>query len=180
MADVNRLWKDVLRLNPLSEDQEVRVLAAHCLDFEAPWTTRLTGVLGILRQRLGPSAGVSLYAPTKHQGDLYAVATAGWAGPLWVTWGLPVAGLAASERSAQFCGDARAFPDYQGGWLGIQSVLAVPIIRGTSFYGVLEARGHEGHGFGVEEAELTGTVASLIAEAWPASVDQKTDKEAGG
>ncbi len=173
MADVNRLWRDVLRLNSRSQDAEVEALVVQCLDFEGPWTTRLIGALGILRERLGPWAGVSLYMPTKPQGDLYVAASAGTVGPLVVAWGAPVAGLAASERTAQFCAEARSFPDYQGGWLGIQGVLAVPIVRGSDFYGVLEARGHEGHTFGMAEAEVTGHMASLMAERWPTSTRHK-------
>ncbi|NMP21903.1 GAF domain-containing protein [Sulfobacillus harzensis] len=162
------MWKDVLRLKPTSADVEVLALVAQCLDFEGPWTTRIVGVLGILLQRLGTSIGVSVYAPLKVGGELYAAASAGLAGPLSVAWGAPLAGLAASERAAQFAGDARAFPDYQGGWLGVASVLAVPIMRAPQLYGVLEVRSHGSGSFGVDEAELTGLVASQLADRWPA------------
>lgn len=177
MQDADRLWKDLMRLAPSVSPLAVLEWISQCLDVDAPWTTRLIGVLGAVFQYLGPQVGASVYAPVKPAGTLYTMVAAGLPGPMAVPWGQPVAGLAASELSGQFAGDSRAFPDYQGGWLGVKSALAVPLIRDARLYAVVEVRGHGETRLGMVEAEWIGQVAELLAQRWPMTVANKTQED---
>lgn len=172
MEVADRLWKEVLRLSRESTGETIRDVVRQCLEMSLPWTSRLAGVAGILHQVVGPPTGVSLYGVTKPSAELVLAASAGLAGPLSQPWGAPVAGFAAQEQAAQFAGDARAFPDYLGGWMGVSECVAVPITRDRQVFAVLEIRSHQEGRLDLWEAELTASVATAIAEAWPRPTGQ--------
>lgn len=167
MEASDRLWKEVLRLSRETRVETIEEVARQCLDMELPWTSRLGGVAGLLHQVIGPSTGVSIYGVLKPGSALALAASAGRTGPLVAAWGAPIAGLAAQEQAAQFAGQARAFPDYLGGWMGVVECIAVPVIRDLRLFAVLELRSHEEGRIGLVEAELTGRLAADIAAAWP-------------
>ncbi len=172
MEAVDRLWKELLRINPESPARAVEDVVRQCLGLSLPWTSRLSGVAAALFQAGGPDTGVSVYGVVRPGSDLVLVAGAGMPGPLAVPWGAPIAGLAAQELSAQFAGDARAFSDYMGGWLGVAACLAVPIVRERRAYAVLEMRSHQSDRIGLIEAELAYAVGALAAAAWPGMATQ--------
>lgn len=173
MVDVDRLWRDTLRLTVESRDAAVIDLVMQCLEFEVPWTTRLCGVAGVLNHRFGHPVGVTIYASVTVGETIWAVASAGMTGPMAVNWGSPVSGLAAAERTAQFVGDGKAFPDYQGGWLGVTECVAVPVTQEGRIKAVLEVRSHQARKLQIPEAELTGQVAMRLSQMWPAHPDAR-------
>lgn len=167
MEPVDRLWKEVLRLSGDTPLETVSEVAQQCLALSLPWTSRLAGITSVLHQALGGGLGVTLYAVVKPGSDLVLAASTGTPGPLAVGWGAPVAGLAAQEQAAQFAGQARALPDYLGGWMGVVACVAVPVLRDRQLGAVLEVRAHEEGRLGLEQAELTARLAADIAAVWP-------------
>lgn len=167
MEASDRLWKDVLRLSRESTLDTISEVAGACLGMALPWTSRLAGAAGILHQAAGTPTGVSVFGVAARGSDLVLVASAGTPGPVSVPWGAPLAGLAAQEQAAQFAGQARAFPDYLGGWVGVAEGIAVPVMRDGRVFAVLEIRSHQEGSLGIVEAELTAKLAADIAAAWP-------------
>lgn len=167
MDSSDRLWKEVLRITRESTLGAITDVAGACLGLAIPWTSRLGGAAGVLYQAGGPATGVSIFGVPARGSDLVLLAGAGIPGPVSVSWGAPIAGLAAQEQAAQFAGQARAFPDYLGGWIGVAEGIAVPILRDGRLFAVLEIRSHEEGRLGIVEAELTAALAADIATAWP-------------
>jgi putative methionine-R-sulfoxide reductase with GAF domain len=167
MEAADRLWKEVLRLTAESSAAALGEAVEQCLALAIPWTSRLAGAVGILHQVVGGPTGASLYGVVKPGSDLVLAAAAGKPGPVAVPWGAPVSGLAAQEQAAQFVGQARSFPDYLGGWMGVAECIAVPVTRDRQILAVLEIRSHEEGCLGLLQAELTAQLAADIAAAWP-------------
>ncbi|MDA8206134.1 MAG: GAF domain-containing protein [Thermaerobacter sp.] len=167
METSDRLWKEVLRLSRETSVETIDEVARQCLEMELPWTSRLAGVAGVLHQVVGLPTGVSIYGVVKPGSGLVLAAGAGLAGPMAAAWGAPIAGLAAQEQAAQFAGQARAFHDYLGGWMGVAECIAVPVMRDRRLFAVLEIRSHEEGRLGLAEAELTARLAADIALVWP-------------
>lgn len=91
----DRLWKDSMRLTYTSPISEVAEIVDRCLVLGLPWPTRLAGVVEIVCQVCGPQTGVSFYGVVGSAQPLVLLCAAGKPGPVAVTWGAPVAGLAA-------------------------------------------------------------------------------------
>lgn len=156
-----------MRLTYTSPISEVAEIVDRCLVMGLPWPTRLAGVVEIVCQVCGPQTGVSFYGVVGSAQPLVLLCAAGKPGPVAVTWGAPVAGLAAREQAAQFAGEARALTDYLGGWIGVEQCLAVPVLRNQQLYGVLEVRSHVPDHLGLVQAELTAHIGARVAQAWP-------------
>lgn len=168
----DRLWKAITNIRHESTLDEIMRLTDEILALPVPWTTRLGGLGSILFEVVGDQSGVSVYTVARPGQDLVALASAGRPGPLTVTWGAPVSGLAIQEGATQFVGSARALSTYFGGWLNVAECIAVPLIRERRGYGVLEARSATPGHIDLFTAEVVNQVAARIAKSWPAPGDR--------
>ncbi len=169
MEAPDRLWKAITHVGPETSLADIMTLADEVLDLVVPWVTRLGGLASILFKVAGDESGVSVYRVMKPGQDLVTWASAGRPGPITVTWGAPVSGLAIQEGAIQFVGSARALSTYFGGWLDVAECIAVPLIRERRGYGVLEARSAAVGHIDLYTAEVVGEVAARIAQSWPES-----------
>lgn len=177
MSDENRLWKQTLRLHRETSRDELFQVVQGALSLPAPWFTQCLGVSAAISQWLGAEGtGVTVFGVARLGKTLMAAACSGMAGPMLVEWAMPLAGLAASELSAQFIGDSKAIADYPGGWLGVQQAIAIPLVRDGRPLAVLEVRSHQPDHLSMREADILADVAAYLVQRWPPGRQTQTNE----
>lgn len=124
----------------------------------------VTTVLGLA---LPEWPGISLYVAGKPAGELWLIANHGGPCPVFVAWGVPVVGLAASERAVQIVSDIARFSEYRNHDANVAAEVAIPVVRGKRLRAVLDARAVHRDQLDLGELELLVQAGSSLASAWP-------------
>lgn len=161
-------WLDqVLRTGAESSVPDVLAALRELLAHSESWTG-LLGNCAALLFRVLPDLHWAGFYLTRTPGSLLVLGP--FQGPPAVeriAWGEGVVGMAAMDRAAQIAGDVRRVQGHPRPYLDVRAEMAVPLVRDAATLGVLSLLSRQPDHFGVVEAEMVGSVASVLSERWP-------------
>jgi len=160
----------VLELERVTPDMAPSaLLSAHAVLCER--LTHLAGLLSntcaLVKLWLPDVLWVGVYAAVGPGQPLLLGPFQGPPAPGRVPWGGGIVGSTAMDRAVQIVGEARRLPRGSRVHGGVQSALAVPVVRDGHTLCVLALEATAKERFGLVEVETIAAIASALERRWP-------------